>query len=478
MNDDDRQPARGPRGPLLGGAYAVLVGSAAAAAAFGASGGTMAALLAGAGTAALAMLLAQFVTSGRFEWISGRIGLDVTMGFHRIAGLAVLGFAAAHVLLLPLRQPAGSALAYPRRLLNAFVAPGNLTGVAALALLLGLVVWARWYRGRGISYPRWRLLHGAGALLAVLLGAVHLLQRGGGSASVLPVAILGLLAVVAVGSLAVVWVFRARQAYGLGFTVGDVRRLADGVVALTLRAPAGSRFAFRAGQFAWLAFAGRHTVTDNPFSIASAPEDLPDLRFLVREAGDATRRFIDLAPGTAVAVDGPHGSFVDDRPADAIVMIAGGIGIAPVLSLLRSAAARGDRRPYRLVYGARRAADLVAGEAIAGLAGRLDLSVDLMVEDGPLPAGARAGRMTQEATRTLVAGLDCRRVLVFVCGPPGMMDAAVTMLVGCGVPAERIVMERFDYDGADDPVSRGLRRRFVAILAAAAVATIGAAIMR
>ncbi|WP_181700077.1 ferredoxin reductase family protein [Chthonobacter albigriseus] len=462
--DPKQSPSAGLPGWLLAALYAVaVIGPTVASIADG--GPTIGkAVVVAAGVAALAMLLAQFVTSGRFERVSGRLGLDVTMGFHRMAGMAVLALVAVHVFAIPLQHGLPSLPRYATRLANSLAAPGNAPGLAATLFLLVLVPWAKWFRGRIMRYEIWRLVHGLGATLIVVLVALHAAHRGESLFTPAALTMILLLAAVGIGSLVVVYAVRPRTAYGHGFRIEGVRRLSPTVVELTALSEQ-ARFAFRPGQFAWIAFAGRHTLTDNPFSIASAPEDLPRLRFLIREAGDGTRRVATLKPGVAVAVDGPHGSFVEHGNPEALVLIAGGIGIAPILSILRSAAARGDRRPYRLVYATRRAEDLIARAEILDLTQRLDLRVDTLVEDGELPAGSRRGRMTADAMKAFVSDLDCTRVLAFVCGPPGLMDAAAAMLVECGFGSDRIVMERFDYDAAHDPVSRIVRRRFMMLFA-------------
>lgn len=464
---------KGLTAPQAVAAFLVTVLLPAAAAGWYASGDLAARLASLSGVAAIAVLFTQFVTSGRFEAISGRIGLDVTMALHRAAGSAVLGFVLLHLVALSLRNDPSPAAAL-FRIWRMVIAPGNLTGVVAVILLSALVVWARFLRDRAGRYELWRVVHGVGATAVLLLLAVHLLRRGDAVLHPLPAAILLTLGVVAVASLAAIYLVRPLLAYRRGFTVLAVRRMAPSVVELSLRGPKRGAFAFRAGQFAWLTFGGRHTLTDNPFSIASAPEDLPDMRFLVREAGDATRSFIDLEPGTPVAVDAPHGSFVA-RPARAFLLVAGGIGIAPILSQMRSAAARSDPRPYRLLYAAKTPDDLVAADELRRLADMLDLRVELLAETGA-GAGITPGRVDDAALRRAADGLELEDTLAFVCGPPGMMDAAIGCLLGCGLDRDRIVMERFDYDAGRDALSRGVLRRVHLVFGAVAAAVLAAAL--
>jgi predicted ferric reductase len=476
----DRAPGpsgRGLSGRGLAAAYLVAVVAPVLAAAGGGAIGPGAAIVTLSGLAGLAMLLAQFVTSGRFEWVSGRIGLDVTMGFHRIAGVAVLVAVLIHVLAVPTRLGLPAPDRFLSRLVNALVAPANLTGLVALVLLVLLVAWAKGARGRGLPYEAWRLAHGVGALAVIGLAVHHALSRGD-ALRAMPVAVwIAGLGIVAVGALVVVYLARPRTAYAPGFEVETVRRAAPSVVEVTAVAPSAAAFSFRPGQFAWIAFGGRHTLTDHPFSIASAPEELPRLRFLVREAGDGTRALAALAPGTPMAVDGPHGTFVERIGADAVVLVAGGIGIAPILSILRSGAARGDRRPYRLALAVRTVEDLAAVPDLADLRHRLDLRAECFVEEATGGPGITPGRIDAAGCSRLLDGLDPARSLGFVCGPPAMMDAAVVRLLAAGLPAERIVTERFDYDAARDPLSAAVRRRFLAVLALVAIAVVAAAVL-
>ena len=83
-----------------------------------------------------------------------------------------------------------------------------------------------------------------------------------------------------------------------------------------------------------------------PFSIADTPSR-PGLRLIVKEAGDFTGRIGALAPGTPVGIDGPYGNFVlEGRPADSLLLIAGGVGIAllPLCTALEAAEVDKDAR--------------------------------------------------------------------------------------------------------------------------------------
>ncbi|KAB2948199.1 MAG: hypothetical protein F9K19_25075 [Rhizobiaceae bacterium] len=418
-----------------------------------------------AGVAALAMLLMQFLTSGRFETISGRIGLDRTMGFHRLAAIAALLMIAAHVVFFLFRgaQPGfGQALS---RLVAYLTAPGLTTGVAATVLAVVLVIVARSFRGRGLPYPVWRLGHGVAATLVAALALHHGYANARFMADPLGGGAIALVAALALGSLAFVYAVRPIQAFRHGFRVETARRLAPSVCELVLTAPADGRFDFEAGQFAWLTIGRRHTVTDNPFSIASVRQDLPRLRFLIRDAGDMSGAVAGLMPGTPVGVDGPHGSFtLAEAGPGPLLFVAGGIGIAPVLSIIRQLSVTADGRPVRLIAGARTPADHVMRAELEDLGRALDFAaLYLADEDGEGPS-CEQGTCTTDHVARLMEGLDIGAATAFVCGPPAMMEHAAPVLLDSGIPLKHIVMERFDFDAGHDAVCNVVRRRFVGVL--------------
>jgi predicted ferric reductase len=197
-----------------------------------------------------------------------------------------------------------------------------------------------------ISYETWRASHGLMAGVVAGLTLHHVLTSGAYSPDRPLRAAWIALAALAFGALLTVYVVRPWRTWRQGWRVDQVRRLGERTWEVTLRMPAGARFDFSAGQFIWLTMApNRPPFHNHPFSIASAPSELPRLRLIVREAGDCTNDFGKIEPGTRVAVDGPHGSFTLDDRDETVVMVAGGVGIAPCLAC--------SRRPRRREIRAR-----------------------------------------------------------------------------------------------------------------------------
>ncbi|MFO1425831.1 MAG: hypothetical protein U1F11_02435 [Steroidobacteraceae bacterium] len=161
------------------------------------------------------------------------------------------------------------------------------------------------------------------------------------------------------------------------------------------------------GQFAWLTLrASPFAMREHPFSIASSPEQPQRIEFAIKELGDFTATIKDIRPGEIAWVDAPYGDFGIDRcaGAQAAVFVAGGIGIAPILSMLRALAERGDRRPLWLFYGNRVLERVAFREELDRLAQRLDLKVVHVLLEPPADWSGERGFVSQQ-----VLGGTCRR---------------------------------------------------------------------
>ena len=228
--------------------------------------------------------------------------------------------------------------------------------------------------------------------------------------------------------------------------VDRVTPLADGVWEMILRGPDATRLHFRGGQFIWMTLApNRPPFHDHPFSIASTASDLPRLRLVIRESGDCTNDFGRIEPGTRVAIDGPHGSFVLPQGKAPIVMIAGGVGIAPLLGMLEEAAASGiqDHSAYFTLH---EILDALAGlERLRELQSRLDLDIRCVVGGGAEGLGHSVGPMSREHISQVLDGIKPEESTALVCGPAGLMELATDALLAARVPAISIHYERFDY---------------------------------
>jgi propane monooxygenase reductase component len=227
-------------------------------------------------------------------------------------------------------------------------------------------------------------------------------------------------------------------------TVTAVEPLTHDIVRLELRVDPADELPYRTGQYVDIRVPGSDHWRS--FSMAGPPDEGPGgrLEFIIkRYPGGLFSGLLGatLRPGDRLRVKGPYGTCVlRDAPERGLILLAGGAGMAPILAQLRGLAAAGSTRRTRFYYGARTAADLFALPEIAELGGRLaDFAfVPALSED---PAAAyEQGLITDVVDRHEgdLSGSDA-----YLCGPPGMCDAACTLLTGKGVPEERIFLDKF-----------------------------------
>lgn len=231
------------------------------------------------------------------------------------------------------------------------------------------------------------------------------------------------------------------------YRVAEVRPERGHVWTLALEPTSGERLRFAPGQFAWLTLhTSPYAMREHPFSIASSATRPGRIEFGIKELGDFTATIKDMRPGETAYLDAPYGTFcIDHQPdAEGYVFIAGGIGIAPILSMLRTLADRGDGRPLVLFYGNRVWERVAFREELETLAQRLSLRVEHVLLEPPADWSGERGFISQEvlARHLPAAGM---RLQYFLCGPTLMSLGVERSLAALGVPAAHVHSEIFDW---------------------------------
>ena len=215
-------------------------------------------------------------------------------------------------------------------------------------------------------------------------------------------------------------------------------------------------FAFKAGQHLTLKTEiGGKEVRRN-YSLCTAPDERDWMVTVKRIAGGVFSNWVGdtLKAGDTVEVMPPHGSFTTDFTPGAkrhIVGIAGGSGITPVMSLLRTTLAEEPQSEFTLLYGNRDSSSIIFLEELANLKdrylGRLSLHHFLAEEEGDIDLfnGMLDRARCDEAILSLV-GDPSTVDAWFICGPGPMMDAAEGALLDRNADKERIHIERFAAD--------------------------------
>jgi len=400
-------------------------------------------LASGLGILAFSMILVEFILSGRFKAISNDVGMDVTMRFHQIMARTALVFALLHPFLYQGTPTGGPRPWDPTRQLTLTTDFADLsTGIVAWLLLTGLVVMAIGRTQLGYRYETWRLLHGLGALLIALLLLHHTVYAGRYGSQ--PVMIWVWLAMtgVAVGSLLMVYLVVPLLKKACPWRVTSVVRLTPKQWEVTVTPDGHGGLDYKAGQFAWLNVGhSAFSMKENPFSISSAPAAGPDVSFMIKELGDFTRTIGEIKPETVAYLDGPYGNLtVDGRDEPGVALIAGGVGLAPLLGILRQMRLTGDSRKVRLIYGNRIIEQIAYHEELG------DEDVVYVLSEPPDDWPGERGFIDGALLDREFSEEEFRDWVFVMCGPGIMMDIVEDHLIKRGTPAHQILSERFSYD--------------------------------
>ncbi|MGW3624079.1 ferredoxin reductase family protein [Streptomyces sp. NPDC000880] len=393
--------------------------------------GRITGLLAGYACAVLLALMA------RIPLLDHSIGSDRLARWHAMGGRCTISLALAHTLLIiwgyslsshtnVVSQTSTLVLDYPELL----------KGTAGFLLFLVTGILSARAARRRMRYETWHYLHFA-TYLAVFLTFGHQLANGAdfvgnGSAQFAWYTLyIGVAALVAWYRFAV----PLRRGMRHHLRVAAVRPEAPGVVSVHLTGEHLEELSAEPGQFfRWRFLAPGLWWTANPYSL-SAPAHPRFLRITVKTAGGHSAALAQLAPGTRVWAEGPYGAFTAARrTAPKVLLLGGGVGITPLRTLFETIPGQ-----VTLIYRARRPEDLALRPELDAIAALRQAVVHYVVDE---PA-QYSSPLTAQALRRLVPDLAAHDV--YLCGPPGMTEAAIRALRDAGVPHRRIHHESFTF---------------------------------
>lgn len=390
------------------------------------------------------ILAMQFVVSARLKWIERPFGLNVLFQFHKAMAILASLLLLSHPALLAIGKGDWSLVLDPQ------VGWDIWLGRIALLIVLVHVLLSSFRFVIKLKYETWRFVHNLGAMLILPLGFVHSWNAGGDFQIIWMKGLwIVLLCVAVVGYL---WhrVVRTRLLRRHPYKVTRVRKEATGVWTIELTPPEGvPRFDYLPGQFHFITFqrGPNLPVEEHPWTISSSPTEAGVFCTTIKESGDFTAAIGKTKPGDTAVVNGPFGRFSytlhpDERE---LVFVAGGIGITPLMGMLRHIRDTNTERTVTLLYANTNEKDIVFRDELAemerdGVAGLKVVHVlskpssEWKGERGPLDADKING----------FAGPDLVRRAFYVCAPPGLLDLTIQTLREAHVPAARIHFEGFN----------------------------------
>jgi 3-ketosteroid 9alpha-monooxygenase subunit B len=222
--------------------------------------------------------------------------------------------------------------------------------------------------------------------------------------------------------------------------IREVVRETGDAVSLVLDVPAeySQRYRYQAGQFLTLLVKIDGDHHRRSYSMSSSPHSGRDLQITIkRDPGGLVSNWLNdtAEAGGEIHASPPNGRFVLGEDERDIVAFAGGSGITPIYSLI-GAALEGSHRRVRLFYANRDGESVIFSDALARLAedhpGRL--TVTHHFDD-------HSGVVTRSVISSFLAGTDSAEI--YICGPGAFMDTVEDVVLGAGMPRDRVHLERF-----------------------------------
>jgi predicted ferric reductase len=394
------------------------------------------------GYSGLAMMGLQFGLTARFRYVTSPWGEDVIYHFHRQISQIAVGLVVVHALIMSATRPEmfavpGSIHEVPLGAVFAFVSVGS---------LIVLVVTALWRVKLKIPYEMWHLSHIVLAVLAVTAGVVHMV----GWSFYLPDpwkrALWIGLTILWIGLLLYVRILKPLFMLRRPYRITEVRKERGDTSTLVMQPDGHPGFRFSPGQFGWLTLWGSpFKITGHPFSFSSTAEASDGrVEMSIRNLGDFTSAVPKVPVGQRVYLDGPYGAFTIGNPADMHVLIAGGVGITPMMSMVRTLADRGDKRPVVLLYGSKDWESITFREELDALKARINLTIVHVLAEPPAGWKDEQGFITAEMFKRHLPPPYADHEY-FICGPGVMMDAIEKVLGELGVPIAKYHSERYSF---------------------------------
>jgi predicted ferric reductase len=391
----------------------------------------------------ITILALQALLAGRFKWITRNFGFDIVIRYHRNISI----FAVFLLLFHPLLLMAGGA---GWRLIFG----GNLyiwLGKTALFLVLLNVLISVYQNKINLKFERWRVSHDVLSSLLIVLTFSHSWYVGT-DLRLVPLRILWILLF-----SAAVWAFiyhrfirpwiLARNPY----EVTEVKEEATKVWTVKLSPPKGKNiFDYTPGQFQFIKFLRGRGLPEEEhhWTISSSPSQKKYLSSTIKALGDFTSTMGETQPGDKAVVHAPFGrfSYLFHPEEKDLVFIAGGIGITPLMSMLRYMRDQKEKRPVTLLYGNPNQDSIVFREELGEIekGENPSLKVVHVLSNPEEDWTGEKGYIDPEKIKKY-CGDNLSQKGFYVVGPPMLIEKSIQNLRDMGVKDKQIHMEIFSF---------------------------------
>ncbi|MCF8143317.1 MAG: ferredoxin reductase family protein [Deltaproteobacteria bacterium] len=391
------------------------------------------------------ILIVQFLLAARIKWIERAFGLDILIRYHKYMALTAACLLIMHPILLALGHNSW-------KLLISLDLPWYILAGKTVLVLVVLNVLVSVYQGRiGLTFEKWRSGHDFLSLIILVFIFVHPWFAGDDlgllSMQILWMAMFLLAAVTFVHHRFV----RPGRLRRRPYRVEEVRQETEDVWTVKLVPPKGQPiYDYLPGQFHFLTFFRdpKLPVEEHHWTISSSPAQKDFISSTIKALGDFTSTIGQTKPGDTAAVHGPFGRFSYAlHPGERdLVFLAGGIGITPLMAMLRHMRDTGDTRSVVLLYGNRNEDQIVFREALERIAeaNRPKLTLVHVLSRPGEDWSGETGYIDRERIEKY-CGENPAGKIFYICGPIEMARKLITILNDMGIPERRIRQEIFSF---------------------------------
>lgn len=407
---------------------------------------------------AMMAFFVQFPLAGRLKRWPLFANIDWAMGTHKKWGQYIGLFFFLHPLLIVAPKLLVSTDDAIHSLIKMLTEPATLTGVIAWVMMLLWILMSIFKDRLNMRYETWRFVHLLGFVVILTLAVLHITKVGShgqyqGAFNYLWWALYTL----SLTLIAYNYLIKPLYIQRTPYQVSEINRVSERDWQLTLTAKNNKPFTYQAGQFVWINSSGNaFNLEQHPFSIVSthsAKTQQTELSFVIRELGDYTKNLSALTIGQEVFVDGPYGTMTLDvtRANRYLLLIAGGVGIAPMLSLLRELAKQGDEREIHLMYADRQIDNMVYLKQLIAIEQSMpNFKLHLVCEqlpstNSPYQHCLDKGFVDQSKISKVLNNKDSKQLGVYLCGPQVMIAKNCKQLKQLGVLAKHVHFEQLSF---------------------------------
>lgn len=404
------------------------------------------------GVASYTWLLWQFVLSARPKFIEKHFGLDKMYRFHGTMALVALVGVVIHKLLneqifseTPMTQLGSIALAL-------------FAGISALSILfmstrlLNRVPFIKFIvqqieKLKVLTYERLKLIHNM-TWIAMILMQIHVLMTTSAKNSLLVFNLYMIYFFIGMGS----YIFhKAVKPWLLDsnrYIVKAVVQESSDIWSLHLASKIGRHMTYKPGQFGYFTILSENVPTEtHPFSISSTPTNPEYLSITIKQLGDFTKHIGTVKPGDEAIVEGPYGSFsyLNYPQEKTSVFVVGGVGITPILSMVKHMKEKDPNRAVTLIWGIRTPADMIQRQELLALEKTMPNFKWIPVVSSDDTWSGLKGVIDLKTLQHVLGEKQnwASTTGFFLCGPPVMMTATQKNLKQLGISNKQIHFENF-----------------------------------